>query len=291
MKLFTAIASDARLLEPFLRHYKKAGVSEFFVAVAPELKAAVEPFRGPYRITVCDGFDVADSLLAGSSAVTAMRRLHQADDEWVVIVDLDEFVEFPGPIDALAGAAERAGTTVVRGMMYDRFSYDGRTVDFPPGADLAQVYPVKSRFIRNVMGGLDYKGILVRGRLRPASAHHRFEDERLYQMLLEISHYKWVGGSIERLRANYRLAADASMPWTGEYKRALDHYDTHGRFAWEEFGGRPAEDYAEEAWDACTDCGAPVSEHEYDYSVEHFGRALCRADQKKSAASRVAPGG
>jgi hypothetical protein len=173
---------------------------------------------------VFDGFDVADSLLAGSSAVTAMRRLHQADDEWVVIVDLDEFVEFPGPIDALAGAAERAGTTVVRGMMYDRFSYDGRTVDFPPGADLAQVYPVKSRFIRNVMGGLDYKGILVRGRLRPASAHHRFEDERLYQMLLEISHYKWVGGSIERLRANYRLAADASMPWTGEYKRALDQH-------------------------------------------------------------------
>jgi hypothetical protein len=54
MKLFASIYNDARLLDPFLRHYTKAGVTEFFIAVAPLLKADVVPFCDMYRITVYD---------------------------------------------------------------------------------------------------------------------------------------------------------------------------------------------------------------------------------------------
>ena len=41
------------------------------------------------------------------------------------------------------------------------------------------------------------------------------------------------------------MCAAAGSPWDfdGEFQRVLDHYDQHGRFAWETFGGeivRPA---------------------------------------------------
>jgi hypothetical protein len=230
---------------------------------------------------------VVNSLLGGTAAITAMRRSHQADEEWVVIVDLDEFVEFPSGIAYLVDAADRAGANVVRGTMYDRFDADGRIVDFARGSDLSVVYPIKSRFIKSVMGGLDYKGVLVKGHMKPASAHHRFEGERLFPDLLEISHYKWIGGSMDRMRESYRLAVEAGVSWAFEYKNAIDHYDAHGRFAWETFGGRPAQDCAPDIWQACADCGAPVSEAECAFSTGQFGKALCRADQQKHLALKA----
>ena len=165
--------------------------------------------------------------------------------------------------------------------MHDRFSADGGLPKLEPNADLAAIFPVKSRFIRNVMRGCDHKGVLVKGHLQspPTAGHHRFNGERLARQLLEISHYKWISGAIERLRASYRIVAERGIAWAAEYKRALDHYDTRGRFAWEEFGGGFADAFEIEAPLRCMVCGAPVSEAEHDYATEHFGLPLCRADQ------------
>jgi hypothetical protein len=281
MKLFVTIYNDARLLRHFLRHYDRAGIGEFFLAVSPEFKQAAEQLTGRYNVTTCTGLDVADSV-SGATAVTAMRTQYQGDDEWVVIVDLDEFIEFHTDIESTTATADDTGATVVRGIMHDRFSADGRLADFAPDSDLSVVYPVKSRFVRNVMGGCDHKGVLVKGRIKSAAgaAHHRFEGERLCTEILEISHYKWTAGAIDRLRDSYRRVTDAGVSWAIEYKRALDHYDAHGRFAWETFGGQLAQDYELEPPDTCVDCDAPIADAEFRFSTAHFGRALCRAHQK-----------
>src|SRR5205085_10640996 len=90
-----------------------------------------------------------------------------------------------------------------------------------------------------VMETCDHKAVLVKGNLKAAAAHHLFADERVCSILLEISHYKWTLGAVDRLRVSYEKVQRATLPWGVEYKRALDHYDAHGRFAWETFGGRP----------------------------------------------------
>jgi len=287
MKLFVTIYNDAKLLRHFLAHYTRAGVTRFLVAIPPQFNSSIEPYLDRYDITVVDGLDVNDSILGGTAAVSTMRDIYQGDDEWVTIVDLDEFVEFPMPIHELAAAADRIGANVVRGVMYDRFSLDGRLVDFAPEADLGKVYPVKARFIRNVMGGSDTKGVLVKGRIKPAAgaAHHRFEDERLFTALLEISHYKWIAGAIDRLRVSHQLIAGAGMPWSDEHAKVFEHYDRHGRFAWQEFGGALAEDYPVETPEVCVECDAPVSEAEYAFSTARFGKSLCRIHQKKYASA------
>jgi hypothetical protein len=238
MKLFTAICNDAQLLLPFLHHYDRYGITEFFVAASPGFVSTVKGFMGRYRITLFEGLDVGDSVLGGTAAVTEMRRIYQQSDEWVVIVDLDEFVEFTPNIYHFISTAEQEHANVVRGIMYDRFSIDGKIIDVEGVSDLSKLFPVKARFIDEVMHGCDCKGILVKGRLTAAGAHHVFEHEKLSSETLEIAHYKWIAGSIDRLKSATRLVKQAGIPWHIEYERALDHYEQYGRFAWETFGGQ-----------------------------------------------------
>jgi Glycosyl transferase family 2 len=239
MKLFTTIYDDARLLGHFLAHYRHVGVTEFFIAVAGELGSAVRPFMSQFHITVCEDLGVADQYPFGVNATTEMRRRYQAADEWAIVVDIDEFVEFPSPIDDIIAAAAAEGANVVQGIMYDRFSADGQPRGFSSPSDLASLYPVKTRFIRDVMKGADWKGVLVRGDIRPAGNFHNWEGQVVYSEIIEISHYKWTTDRIiERVRADYQITSEMGLPSADEYKRVLDHYEQNGRFAWEQFGGQ-----------------------------------------------------
>jgi Glycosyl transferase family 2 len=236
LKLFTTIYDDARLLGHFLAHYDRAGVTQFFIAVAEGHGSAVRPFMRTYRITICEELGVADNYPFGVNAATEMRRRYQEADEWAVMVDLDEFVEFPKPIFDIIGDAEKEGTNVVQAIMYDRFSIDGKPRSFDASSDLSALFPVKARFIK-VMGGADHKGVLVKGLIKPAGNFHNWKGQIVHSEVLEIAHYKWTDRVLDRVRSDYRVTSDAGIPCAVEYKRVLDHYERHGRFAWEEFGG------------------------------------------------------
>jgi hypothetical protein len=236
MKLFTTIYDDARLLSHFLCHCKKAGVTEFYIK---QIDAVVSAFRLPPEVTLLRGLDVADSFYGGNAAVTEMRRRYQSSYEWVIICDLDEFIEFPSSIEAVVDSADNAGANVVRATMFDRFSIDGRLINFGPESDLSQLYPVKARFIANVLDGADYKGVLVKGELRASVAHHEFVDEIVYPELLEISHYKWSStNALDRVKSAYQTLTKRGAHWAEEYRIILEHYERYGRFAWETFGGQ-----------------------------------------------------
>jgi hypothetical protein len=239
LKLFVCIFDDARLLPHFLRHYGRFGVTEFHIAAPPHLADYVAGVSGNYRTIQYNDFNVAGSFTGGVEAVTKMRDLAQGREEWVVIVDLDEFIEFPELVTGLVRKAESEGANIVRGVMYDRFAIDGRLKAFDDRSDLSALFPVRARFRELVMRGNEFKGLLVKGHLESKAAHHEFHDEKRYSEMLEISHYKWNDRSVERTRLARDLCAAANSPWDfdGEFQRVLDHYDQHGRFAWETFGG------------------------------------------------------
>lgn len=237
VKLFTTIVNDARLLRHFLDHYHKAGVTEFYIAVSPQLANAVAIWQGRYRITMHTDLTVDDALIGGTSAVSEMRRRYQRHDEWVIIVDLDEFVEFDGDLSAIVLLADAEGANVVRAVMWDRFTADGRIVAFEDDRPLPDCFPVRARFIHNVMHGAGFKGVLVKGVIEALGAHHTFADEMVCSLQLDLSHYKWIEGSIERLRLAYEQVMNSGQDWAIQYSRIFEHYSKNGRFAWEEFGG------------------------------------------------------
>ena len=75
-----------------------------------------------------------------------MREIAQGPEEWAVIVDLDEFVEFPEPVIDFAGKVEAEGGNIVRGIMYDRFAIDGQLKSFDDSSNLPALFPVRARF-------------------------------------------------------------------------------------------------------------------------------------------------
>jgi hypothetical protein len=76
-------------------------VSEFHIATPPQLANETLCISANHSVALHTGFDVNDSVTGGTAAVSAMRDAARLEDEWVVIVDLDEFVEFQGPIASL----------------------------------------------------------------------------------------------------------------------------------------------------------------------------------------------
>lgn len=239
MKLFVTIYDDARLLVHLLRHYERAGIDEFFIAPPPDLVPEVGQHIGSHNIIAIEGLNVVDSTCGGTTAVTEMRRRFQRPDEWVVIVDLDEFIDFQRPIGQILNFAEVEGANVVRGIMYDRFSADGGLPPIQPDSNLPALFPVKSRFTRDVRQGADWKGVLVKGHLDtvPGWGHHRFENEKVSSRQLEIAHYRWYEGTIERMERAYQEVLKAGLDWGSEHERVLEHYRKYGCFRWQEFGG------------------------------------------------------
>src|SRR5438067_9657434 len=136
MKLFTTIYDDARLLGHFLAHYDRAGVTEFFIAVAAGYEPDVRQFTPAYRITLCQQLGVADKYPFGVNAATEMRKRYQGAAEWAFVVDLDEFIEFPKPIFEIIADAEKQGANLVQAIMYDRFALDGKPRGFDASSDL-----------------------------------------------------------------------------------------------------------------------------------------------------------
>lgn len=237
MKLFVSIFDDASLLPHFLRHYVRFGITEFHVAVPEDLAAEVRRTSAGYAVLQYNDFEVAETVCGGISAVTQMREAAQGADEWIVIVDLDEFVEFGMNVHRIVEDMEAERANIARGIMYDRFAEDGQPKPFDENSDLPSLYPVRARFIKNVMNGFDIKGVLLKGHLRGRGAHHVFYNEKRYSKVFEISHYKWNDPSLKRIKQAYEMSGAAGLDWSEQYKKVLDHYTTHGRFAWETFGG------------------------------------------------------
>jgi hypothetical protein len=239
-KVFTSVLDDHKLLPHFIRHYAGAGFPSFYIAVPPGREGEIAQLTPRHELTIVSA-DVSDSYISGQATepMQQLRARYQGEDEWALIVDLDEFVSFPESVSSIIASAEAEGANVVRGVMYDRFSADGRTVDLEPRSDLTKRYPVRARFIRDVMLGCDHKAVLVKGRLPgvPGAGHHYLVGEAVASKVLDVDHYKWTGGSIDRLRERCRALADDGIDWRAEYERAIMHYDAHGRFVWEEFGG------------------------------------------------------
>jgi hypothetical protein len=240
VKLFTSVFDETKLLPHFLRYYDSWGTNHFYIAAPRERRRDIQRLTSGYGVTICC-VDVSDSYILGQAtdAMHRIRDLYQGEDEWVLIVDLDEFIAFDQSIPEIIASAEAEGANVVRGGLYDRFSASGEATDVEPDVDLRRQYPVRAKFTHEVLGGCDHKAVLVKGRLKgtPETGQHALVAEKIASFSLQVDHYKWTCGVVDRLRARCQALESVGIDWRVEHQRAIDHYEANGRFVWEHFGG------------------------------------------------------
>lgn len=95
MRLISQVNGDGDIIEAWLRYYQAAGVEEFLIILHGEDSAneRLLDLVGRYPITIVDRYRTQYSpheKCARQNAV--LRRLKS---QWVIVVDSDEFVEFP----------------------------------------------------------------------------------------------------------------------------------------------------------------------------------------------------
>jgi len=214
VKLFTSVFDNSDLLPHFLRHYSQAGVADFYVATPSELADVIGSLVSDYNVTIVPTDPVGDPHSVGAAeSMDTMRRSYQDEDEWVIVVDVDEFIHFPEAIVDITAAAEVEGANVVRGVAHDRFSADGHLLEVEPESDLAALFPVRARFVRDVMQGCEYKRVLVKGPLESmhGADQHMLDGEKVASGQLVIDRYVWTKGSVERLRALAQTLKEAGV--------------------------------------------------------------------------------
>ena len=234
MHLITPIYLDAGLLPHFLRHYSQLGVTTFHFSVNTRLNFGIEAEVRRH----CEGFPAFVEAVYEMDDVTQdvaphLNRIRErcvGADEWVSVVDLDEFYEVPVPLSQFLAERDAAGEDHVVGRFVDRLAPNG---ELPPLADTPSLdlqFPLKRRITRMLVGGNDAKVVLHKGRHTIVRGHHVIEGGRLRCPIeLPLNHYKWKAGVIERLRERLKVHEERGLPWANESRSLLAHHAHHGR--------------------------------------------------------------
>jgi len=131
LNLLCHINADGDLLEAWLKHYLRLGVERFRLVVRgpPEENRRLLELKDRYPVVIEDTYEGPFESEQKKNRLDAILR--RTPDQWVLVVDSDEFVEFPyGDIPETIRKLEYAHANVMIAPMLQRMKVDG-TLDSP----------------------------------------------------------------------------------------------------------------------------------------------------------------
>ncbi len=176
-------------------------------------------------------------------------------DGWFLSADVDEFHEFPEPMDRFLARAERDGFDCIQGVFIDRLAPGGKLAPVGATPAITEQFPIRAEVGFAIGGtgathgrGGTVKIMAMRGDVRPSRGGHNqvkgTPARQLYGMALgdmpdverpgfrfavptRVHHYHWTAALPDRLRK--RLATPGVSPAGVEYgTKQLNHIDRHG---------------------------------------------------------------
>lgn len=207
--LVSHINGDGDLLQAWLDYYLQLGVSRFHLIVhgAKADNERLFALKASYPIVIEDAYE--GEFLAQEKHRRLCSLLARMRGQWIVLVDSDEFVEFPyAQLSATIGILRLLGANALSAPMVQRVSRDG-SLDSPPIlTDPFGVFPLCSVDLYQRMGvqasiskyPLFWCGDLTA--VSDAGNHYPPNGERtiLYRFLQGVTHhFKWRRTARERL--------------------------------------------------------------------------------------------
>lgn len=240
MILITPIYLEAAILPHFLRHYSELGIREFHFAINtksnPMIVREVEEMSDGYPVhidIVCEFDDMSGTR---AKKLNAIRKRCAKPDEWISVVDLDEFYELPSPrsksLSPLSEFLEWCDYHEydhVRGRLIDRVATDGSFPQLRSSPSLFEQYPLKRRLTSMLVGGDDRKVVLQKASYSIVRGHHRIRDgQSRPNIRLPVNHFKWKHGVVERIRDRLAMLERRGSDRADESSNLLNYIDQHG---------------------------------------------------------------
>ena len=231
IKLFTSVFEDAQLLAPFLQFYARRGVDHVYMVVnehgAPGLATQVRQALcdAPVHMTVARPIDRPAADMA--QEMDQIRKAVVDANEYIIVADLDEFIEYPIRLSTLVQSCRTHGFLWVKGELLDRVTADGgipRVIE----QDIWAQFPLVGRLSRTIHRGRTRKCVLQRGDMRITPGHHG--DTKISEVApgcVNVHHFKWQGDLEGRLRRRIEIQKAKEQSYWQESQDVLEHLERH----------------------------------------------------------------
>jgi glycosyltransferase involved in cell wall biosynthesis len=153
LKLLSHVNADSDLIEAWLKYYLRLGVDRFHLVVhgTPDENAKLLGIKDSYPITIEDTYQGPFAVENKKNRLDAL--LARSAGQWVLLVDSDEFVEFPyRDIPETVRMLNLAGANVLAAPMLQRLTVDGSLETPPVIDDPFEMFPLCSVQLYRQMG-------------------------------------------------------------------------------------------------------------------------------------------
>lgn len=154
LKLISHVNADGDLIEAWLKYYLQLGITGFHLVVhgGQEQNSRLYAIKNYYPITIESTY--SGPFLGEHKKNHLDAVLSRCTQQWIMLVDSDEFVEFPyRNIPQTIRKLEFEGATVMAAPMLQRMQADGALETPPFIDDPFKVMPLCSEDLYQKMGG------------------------------------------------------------------------------------------------------------------------------------------
>lgn len=231
------------LTQHFMKYYKNIGIENFLIIVNSltdnnkELNDTLD-ILSKYNIYPEIWIGIYDVHTYREKRL-ALQYTHCSKNDWVVGVDLDEFVGFPNEYKSfpeLLNYCDNNKINCVRGIFVDRISDTGELKKIESYPDISIQFPIKCEITKLINKAWVSKIIAFKGDMETITGHHylSYEYEKnavYYPEILDVNHYKWDITIIDRIKKlisipNYN---NIDIGWYEEGNRFLKYINKNGK--------------------------------------------------------------
>ena len=268
------VAHDLPLLPHFVAHYRRLGIAPGRFRVLLNAPGPRDPGLDRARaILAREGIGGAEDWIAPYTSAAmwearrALQQRHAGAGDWVISADVDEFHDYPAPLEAFLAACAEMDVTAVQGVFIDRLAAGGRLAPVVAAPFVLEQFPIEAEVAWSIAGqGRHHdrfgtvKLMAMRGHLLPSrGGHHPLQDQPVrhlygrplgrfpmledpawrFRVPTRVHHVHWTDSLPDRLER--RLATPGVSPAGREYgQKQIDHIARHGGVALDRVALRPA---------------------------------------------------
>lgn len=236
-----SIHTNNNLLKKFIKHYMKLGVDDFFILLHVDCNEVSVEFFKRKKDEFCEilnefginFFDVIKTSWHPSvqyfNTVKIQKQL--SVDDWILNVDVDEFVT----LDGLKLILNSNNEGFVKGNFVDRITETGILEEIDPNQELWDQFPVNALVTKKLLQAPTNKIIANKNKFTCSPGHHYLEGkENAYlnmkkSVVYPVYHFKWHAGVIDTLKRRVETYKKLGEKREFESIRFLEYIKKNGR--------------------------------------------------------------
>jgi hypothetical protein len=205
VSVITSAYDGFQLIPHFVQHYTELGVDQILLVVRGGRDEAIKWIPTPDKASILKVFyQSAGGFSDSDKREVEMRVVMESGidlDDYLIWADLDEFQEYPAPLDEIVNKMNQSKDWALRGWVIDRLAGDGGFPLVEKDWSIWEQFPLECDLTGMVIGAWTQKIMLCRKRVRLAGGVAHDTENAYYDRVpigkasdYRVHHFKWVGG-------------------------------------------------------------------------------------------------